>query len=159
MTTKSQTQRDQGRLPPEWFMRLFWKCHRGVVHATNARFGLWREKPGKWGTIRVHAIGRISGEDRPVIVGYFEDGPDLVTMAMNGWRDGEPAWWRNVQAHPDLTVDTPDGPREVTAHAAEGAEYERLWDRWRAIDKNLDGYASRRSMRTAVVVFTPRTDT
>jgi len=26
-----------------------------------------------------------------MMVGYFEDGPNLVTMAMNGWGDAEPA--------------------------------------------------------------------
>ena len=39
------------------------------------------------------------------MVGYFEDGPNLVTMAMNGWADGEPAWWLNLQAHPEVSVD------------------------------------------------------
>jgi deazaflavin-dependent oxidoreductase (nitroreductase family) len=91
-----------------------------------------------------------------VIVGYFEDGPTLVTMAMNGWGDAEPAWWLNLQAHPDVTVDTVDGPRRVTARAAQGAERARLWDRWRVLDKDLDAYAARRSMETAVVVFEPR---
>src|SRR5262245_1180849 len=42
--------------------------------------------------------------ERSVILGYVEDGPNLVTMAMNGWADGEPAWWLNLQAHPDATV-------------------------------------------------------
>ena len=31
--------------------------------------------------------------------------PNLVAMAMNGWGDAEPAWWLNLQAHPDATVD------------------------------------------------------
>ena len=38
-------------------------------------------------------------------------GPNLVTMAMNGWADPEPAWWLNLQAHPDATVDLVDGSR------------------------------------------------
>ncbi len=137
-------------------MRAFWVCHRRVVQWTHGRFGLWRAKPGRWGTIRLHTVGRRTGAPHAVIVGYCEDGPNLVTMAMNGWGDGEPAWWLNLQAHPDITVDTPSGPRDVTAHAAEGEEYDRLWDRWRELDRNLDGYASRRSMRTAVVVLEPR---
>ena len=49
-----------------------------------------------------------------MMVGYFEDGPNLVTMAMNGWGDAELAWWLNLQAHPDVTVDLVDGPRQVT---------------------------------------------
>ena len=77
-------------------------------------------------------------------------------MAMNGWGDAEPAWWLNLQARPDATADTVDGPRQVTGRAAQGDERERLWGRWRQIDKNLDAYAARRSMQTAVVVLEPR---
>jgi hypothetical protein len=43
-----------------------------------------------------------------VILGYFEDGPNLVTLAMNGWADGEPVWWLNLQAHPAARVDLAD---------------------------------------------------
>ncbi len=75
---------------------------------------------------------------------------------MNGWRDGEPGWWLNLQAHPDVRVDLADGSRLVRARAARGEERERLWDRWREIDKDLDAYATRRSMETAVVILEPR---
>ena len=90
------------------------------------------------------------------MLGYFDDGPNLVTMAMNGWDTREPAWWLNLQAQPDVTVRTPDGQREVTGRAATGEERARLWGRWAEIDKNLDGYASRREGETAVVVLEPR---
>ena len=46
---------------------------------------------------------------------------------MNGWGEGEPAWWLNLQAAPDTTVDLADGPRAVRARAAAGEERERLW--------------------------------
>ena len=92
-----------------------------------------------------------------MILGYFDDGPNLVTMAMNGWSQGEPAWWLNLQAHPEASVDLTDGPRTVRGRAAEGEERSRLWDRWREFDKNLDGYAARRS-ETAVVILEPGTD-
>ena len=91
-----------------------------------------------------------------MVLGYFEDGPNLVSMAMNGWGDGEPAWWLNLQAHPDSEVDLADGRRLVTGRAASGQERERLWARWGEIDKNLDAYAALRSMETAVVVLEPR---
>ena len=44
---------------------------------------------------------------------YYEDGQDLVTMAMNGWGDPEPAWWLNLQAHPETSVELKDGRRAV----------------------------------------------
>ena len=90
------------------------------------------------------------------MVGYFEDGANLVTMAMNGWGNSEPAWWLNLQAHPDVSVDLVDGRRQVTGRAAHGDERARLWARWQQIDKNLDTYAARRPVETAVVVFEPR---
>jgi deazaflavin-dependent oxidoreductase (nitroreductase family) len=63
-------------------------------------------------------VGRRTGEERAVILGYFDDGPNLVTMAMNGWGEGEPAWWLNLQAHPEVSVDLPEGRRTVRGRAA-----------------------------------------
>jgi deazaflavin-dependent oxidoreductase (nitroreductase family) len=91
-----------------------------------------------------------------VILGYFEDGPNLVTLAMNGWADPEPAWWLNLQAHPDATVELVGGSGPVRARAAEGDERSRLWARWREIDRQLDGYAAMRTSETAVVILEPR---
>lgn len=145
------------RLPPRWFVRLFWSAHRRVYRWTGGRLGLWREKPGKWGALRLNTVGRRSGAERSVLVGYFEDGPNYVTMAMNGWGPGEPAWWLNLQAHPDVTIDLPGGDtRPVTGHAATGDERDRLWARWQEIDRHLDEYAARRGQETAVVVLEPR---
>lgn len=143
-------------LPPRWFIRAFWFAHRRVYRLTRGRVGLWRPKADRGGAMRLSTVGRRTGRERSVMVGYFEDGPDLVTMAMNGWAEGEPAWWLNLQAHPEARVDLADGPRLVSGRAAVGAERERLWSRWRAIDKNLDAYAARRPNETAVVVFEPR---
>ena len=81
--------------------------------------------------MRLRTVGRRSGAERVAIVGYFEDGPNLVTMAMNGWGDPEPAWWLNAQANPDITADLVDGSRAVRARAAAGAERDRLWARFR----------------------------
>ena len=144
------------RLPPRWFIRFAWSVHRCLYRATAGRIGLWRAKGNRWGAMRLTVTGRRTGRRRSVIVGYFEDGSDLVTLAMNGWGDGEPAWWLNLQAHPDAEVCLPSGRRLVRAHAADGGERVRLWARWREIDKNLDAYAALRSTQTAVVVFEPR---
>ena len=113
--------------------------------------------PGEVGCLAAHHEGRRSGEPRSVILGYYEDGPNLVSMAMNGWGAAEPAWWLNLQADPEAVVELAGGVRrEVLGRAAVGEERERLWQRWRELDKNLDGYAARRPHETAVVVLEPR---
>jgi len=145
-------------LPPRWFVRLAWKVHRGLYRVTGGRRGLWRPKASRWGTMRLTTTGRRTGLQRSVIIAYIEDGPNLVTMAMNGWADAEPAWWLNLQAHPDVTVILADGPRTVTGRAAEGDDRSRLWARLRELDTKLDAYAARRSGETAVVILEPSAD-
>ena len=143
-------------LPPRWFIRLFWRLQRGLYSVTRGRLGLRTATAEQWGMMCLRTVGRRTGEERKAILGFFEDGPDLVTMAMNGWADAEPAWWLNLQARPDTTVDLPAGPRAVHAHAADKDERPRLWARWAVYDKDLDGYAARRSRETAVVILSPR---
>src|SRR5687768_5137917 len=141
------------RVPPRWFVRLAWYTHRALYRVTGGRVGLWRARSNRWGTLRLTTTGRRSNQERSVILGYLEDGPNLVTMAMNGWADGEPAWWLNLQAHPNASVSLTDGRRTVTGRAAGGEERSRLWARWREIDPKLDGYAALRSGETAVVIL------
>lgn len=76
---------------------------------------------------------------------------------MSGWGEAEPAWWMNLRAQPDATVDRIDGPRAVHARAAVGDERRRLWASCAHYSKGLDEYAALRSHETAVVVFEPRT--
>ena len=124
-------------LPPRWVIRLAWAVHRGVCRVFGRRIGLWRPRAKGWGTLRLTTTGRRSGRERT---------------------EGEPAWWLNLQAQPEATVDLVDGRRPVRAYAATGDERTRLWDRWRVVDANLDAYAARRPSGTAVVVLAPRTD-
>lgn len=145
------------RVPPRWFVRMAWAFHRGYYRVTGGRRGLWKPKPGKWGTMRLTTIGRKSGAERVAILGYFEDGQNLVTMAMNGWGEGAPAWWLNLQANPDVTAETKDGVFAVHGRAAEGEEHDRLWATFGEFgDDDLDAYADARATETPVVVLEPR---
>jgi deazaflavin-dependent oxidoreductase (nitroreductase family) len=147
-------------LPPRWFIRSFWVGQRAVYSVTRGRVGLRTATADHPGMMRLRTVGRRSGEERIAILAYFEDGQDLVTMAMNGWADAEPAWWLNLQAQPDTTVDLPGGSRAVHGRAANEDERPRLWARWAAYDTgtDLDAFAARRSRETAVVILSPRSD-
>jgi deazaflavin-dependent oxidoreductase (nitroreductase family) len=142
-------------LPPPWFIRIAWAIHRAMYRITGGRRGLWKPKPGKWGTMKLTTVGRKTGKEREAILGYFEEGPNLVTMAMNGWMEAEPAWWLNLQANPETRVETKDGTRKVRGRAATGDEHGRLWSKGAGIDANLDGYATRRPGGTAIVILEP----
>jgi deazaflavin-dependent oxidoreductase (nitroreductase family) len=145
------------KMPPPWFVHAAWRVHRALYRLSGRRF-LWTpaNKRG-WGALLLTTVGRRSGQQRSVIVGYLDDGPDVVTLAMNGWDEGHPAWWLNLEAHPDAVVRLAgQDPRPVRARAAVGAERERLWQRWQAVNPQLDAYAARRTTQTPVVVLEPR---
>ena len=138
----------------------------GLARSSRAVPAQWRSilwttsnKRG-WGALRLATIGRKSGQERSVIIGYLEDGPDLVAIAMNGWDEGHPAWWLNLAAHPDAVIRLPhQQPSLVRARPSAGEERHRLWQRWVAVDPRLDAYAVRRSTETPVIVLEPRNRT
>jgi deazaflavin-dependent oxidoreductase (nitroreductase family) len=103
----TETPTGNARIPPRWFIRTAWVVHRGLYRITGGRLGLRHPTPTVYGMMRLHTIGRRTGKARVAIVAYFEDGPDVVTMAMNGWGEPPPAWWLNLQATPEATVDLP----------------------------------------------------
>ncbi|WP_022893942.1 nitroreductase/quinone reductase family protein [Agromyces subbeticus] len=144
------------RIPPRWFVRGAWVVHRGIYRITRGRAGLWQPRPERWGTMRLTTTGRRTGRERSVIVAYFEDGPNLITLAMNGWAEPEPAWWLNLIADPDAAVVLPTGPRDVRARAAVGAERARLWAAWQFYGDDIEALSALRRRETAVVVLEPR---
>lgn len=146
------------KLPPAWFKHFFWRVHRVLNKVSGGRF-LWTPSNKRgWGALRLTTIGRRSGRERSVIVGYLEDGPDLLLMAMNGWDEGHPAWWLNLEATPDAVVRLKgERPRPVHARATEGEERDRLWQLWAAVESgDLDAYAGLRSTETPMIVLEPR---
>jgi F420H(2)-dependent quinone reductase len=155
--------RSPRRLPP-WLIRSFGTVHHTFYRITGGRLGLSRPKPDRWGTMCLTTIGRHTGKERSAMLGYFEDGPNVVALAVNAWADAEPAWWLNLKAHPDARVELPDRLRPVRAHAAEGEERARLWAQWRELGDrsgetlmaDIDGYLTRLSREPAVVVLEPR---
>jgi deazaflavin-dependent oxidoreductase (nitroreductase family) len=153
MSTQST---DSPKLPPVWFKHLFWRVHRMLYRLVDGRV-LWTPASKRgWGAMHLTTVGRRSGENRSVIVGYIEDGTTPVVMAMNGWDEGHPAWWLNLEANPEAVIRLKgQTERRVRARQAEGEERERLWRQWAAIDNDLDAYAAPRSVATPVIVFEP----
>jgi F420H(2)-dependent quinone reductase len=144
---------------PHWLIRTIWFVHRRAYAITGGRFGLRTPAASRWGMLRLTTVGRRTGRTRVAILGFIEDGPNIVVPAMNGWMDPEPAWLLNLQAHPEASITLPGGEtRDVVARATEGQERDRLW---RAlVDLGTAAYtdanAATRSRQTAIVIFEPR---
>jgi deazaflavin-dependent oxidoreductase (nitroreductase family) len=147
------------RLPPRWFIRAAWVTHRALYSVTGGRFGLRSARADRWGMMRLTTVGRRTGKERTAILGFVEDGPNVITVAMNGWADPEPAWWLNLQARPEATMVLPGGgSRRVHARMASGDERSRLWAKLvgTGTAAYTDASAALRSRETAIVILEPR---
>jgi deazaflavin-dependent oxidoreductase (nitroreductase family) len=144
-------------MPPAWFIRSMWALHRAVYSVTRGRLGAWGAKADRPGMLRLRTVGRRTRRERRAMLGCYEDGSNLVLVAMNGWLDPDPEWWLNLQAHPDARVDLAGGSREVRARLASPDERSRLWAWLGKVGMfgDLDPYATRRSRETAIVILEP----
>jgi hypothetical protein len=96
--------------PPRWFVVTAWHVHRRIVRASGGRKGLWTPRRGKWGALRLTTRGRRSGKTRRVIIGYYEDGFNLISMAMNnldGFAARRPRETAVVVLEPRAVADDP----------------------------------------------------
>jgi deazaflavin-dependent oxidoreductase (nitroreductase family) len=71
--------------------------------------------------------GARSGEPRTAPMMYVRDGDRLVVFASNMGAPTHPAWYRNLVAHPEATVEVGGDAFPVRAETARGAERARLW--------------------------------
>src|SRR5260221_6901791 len=74
-------------------------------------------------------IGAKSGQLRPTPIMYIPDGDRLLVIASNIGAPAHPDWYRNLVAHPEVTVEVGSETFEATAVVAEGSERQRLWSR------------------------------
>ena len=73
--------------------------------------------------------GARSGQRRTTPMMYVSDGNRLLVIASNAGASKHPAWYRNLLAHPQVTVEVGTETFDAVAAVAEGEERERLWSR------------------------------
>jgi deazaflavin-dependent oxidoreductase (nitroreductase family) len=98
--------------------------NRVVYRATGGRIGGSFDKAP---ALLLHHIGAKSGQARVAPLLYLPDGDDLVIVASYGGAPKNPAWFHNLKANPDTTVEVGRERIPVRAHVATPAERARLW--------------------------------
>jgi deazaflavin-dependent oxidoreductase (nitroreductase family) len=101
--------------------------NRRVVEQYRANDGQVEGFGGPSRLLLLTTKGARSGEERTAPMMYLRDGDRLVVYAANAGSPRHPAWYRNVVAHPDVTVQVGGDRFEATAVVTSGEERERLW--------------------------------
>lgn len=102
------------------------------------------------------ATGAKSGASRSVPLVYIADGDDIVLTASKGGSPSHPAWYHNLEAHPEVEVIAAGRSGRYRAHEASGDERDRLWDEVVDYYAGYATYQKRTGGRTIpLMVLTP----
>jgi deazaflavin-dependent oxidoreductase (nitroreductase family) len=102
-------------------------------------------------------VGAKSGVRRTSPLQYVEDGENVVVIASKGGFPKHPAWFHNLKANPDTTVQIGSERRRVHARVvADPEERERLWAKAVSIFRPYEDYRRRAGREIPIVVLEPR---
>jgi F420H(2)-dependent quinone reductase len=136
---------------------VLWRLYGGhtfLYRATGGRIG--HRLPGVPQMLLLDHVGARSGKKRTTPLVYANDGPNLVLIASKGGYPKNPAWFHNLRANPDTTVQVGSERRQVHARQASPAERPRLWRKAVEVYGGYEGYQRRTDRKIPVVVLEPR---
>jgi deazaflavin-dependent oxidoreductase (nitroreductase family) len=133
-------------------MPLFGQEHVARYRATDGEEGHdWEGTV----TLLLTTTGRRSGQQRTTPLIYGRDGDRFLVVASKGGADEPPAWYRNLEADPDVAVQVRGERFRALARTATAAEKARLWPVMTAEWPAYDDYQRRTSRDIPIVVLEP----
>ncbi len=135
-------------------LRRVMKGHTLVYRATRGKVG--HRLPGAPPMLLLDHTGARSGIRRTSPLVYVRDGDDVVIVASKGGHPKHPAWYHNLKAHPETTVQIGSERREVRARVASAEERGRLWDKAVQTYAGYGGYQERTDREIPLVVLERR---
>ncbi len=89
------------------------------------------------------------------LIHRVEDG-SYVLVASNGGAPDDPAWFKNLEADPEVAIQDRADEIAVSPRVAEGEERERLWRLMNEVWPDYDAYQERTDREIPVVVLEPK---
>ncbi|HVC07902.1 MAG TPA: nitroreductase family deazaflavin-dependent oxidoreductase [Solirubrobacterales bacterium] len=133
------------------------KLHVAFYRRTGGRIG--GNIPG-WPLARIALVdhtGARSGAKRTSPLMYLEEDDAVVVMASKAGQPTNPAWYHNIRANPDTTIQIGSVVREVRARVATEEERDRLWQRFLEIYPGSEFYRrNAKGRKIPIVILDPR---
>ena len=126
---------------------LLYRLSRGLVG---------HRMPGMAAMLLLDHVGAKSGKARTTPLVYIEDGDAFVIVASKGGHPKHPAWFHNLRANPETTIQVGSRRIPVTARVATDPERERLWPEVVRAYSGYEGYQRRTDRKIPLVMLEPR---
>ena len=128
--------------------------HTAVYRASGGLIG--HRFPGTPPMLLLDHVGAKSGRRRTTPLVYGVDGEKLVLVASKGGYPRNPAWFHNLVANPETTVQVGSRRRNVRARLATKPERDRLWKLMVGVYGGYEDYARRTEREIPLIVLEPR---
>lgn len=128
--------------------------HAKIYRATNGRVGY--RVPGLPQMLLLDHVGAKSGKRRTTPLVFGRDGENVILVASKGGYPKNPAWFHNLKANPDTTIQIGSRRTSVRAREARTEERERLWALMVGVYGGYEGYRRRTERQIPLIVLEPR---
>ena len=135
-------------------LRRLMGAHTTAYRATRGMIG--HRFPGAPPSLLLDHVGARTGTKRTSPLVYTVDGENLILVASKGGYPKHPAWFHNLLAHPDTTIQVGTERRPVRARVATAAERKRMWPLVVSNYGGYEDYARRTAREIPLVVLEPR---
>ncbi|MEL7978108.1 nitroreductase/quinone reductase family protein [Isoptericola sp. F-RaC21] len=110
------------------------------------------------GLVLLHHRGARTGAERVTPLGAIrDDEKSWLIAASAGGSPAHPAWYHNLLAHPDVSIETPDdGTVDVRAEELLDDDRDEVWDRFKAMSAGFAEYERKASRVIPVFRLTRR---
>ena len=128
--------------------KYFGKAHQWLYRVSGGRLGA---RMGWIDVALLEVTGRKSGQQRVVPLACYPYRDSIVVSASNSGKESHPAWYLNLQANPELTVQL--GKERFAAVAEEVPEEEReaLWEKVVELNHHQGEYLANTERRIPLV--------
>jgi deazaflavin-dependent oxidoreductase (nitroreductase family) len=151
MSKMSNPTEDQESSGFRFTMKVLGTLHRSLYRASGGKLGkTFLGSP----ILLLTTTGRKTGRSRTWPLTYLRDGGDrFVVAAAYGGQPKHPAWYLNLRANPQVSVQHGKQTRAMIAEVLEGDERLRLWARLTEAYPAYADYQKKTKRKIPVVVL------
>lgn len=133
-------------------MGLAGKAHSSIFRASHGKVG---GRIGGSEVLLLNTVGRKTGQKRTTPLLYMPDGHDYAIVASKGGSPTHPAWYHNLKANPETTVEVGDRKVRVRAEEANPEERVRLWPKLVQMYSGYENYQKKTNREIPVILLKP----
>ena len=104
----------------------------------------------------LHSTGAKSGDERVQPLMYSARDNGYVIFASAAGAPKHPAWYHNLLAHPEASIEVGTESVDVVARVTEGDERSSIWEPWKSAVPQFAEYEQKTDREIPVIVLEPR---